>query len=93
MLVLDQMPHVSSRTNIHEAPQAFLVAQILKYYYGELKCKNDFHTCGQVKSYRISYICWDTGLACISVSVSSFSIKSDWWENFDRVFTMTYSKR
>ena len=49
MLVLNQMPHISSSTNIHEALQAFLVAQILKYYYCELKCKNDFHTtCGQV---------------------------------------------
>lgn len=49
MLVLDEMPHTSSGTNIHEALQAFLVAQICKYYYGELKYKNDFHTtCGQV---------------------------------------------
>lgn len=49
MLVLDEMPHTSSGTNIHDALQAFLVAQICKYYYGELKYKNDFHTtCGQV---------------------------------------------
>lgn len=39
MLGLDEMPHISSSTNIHEALQAFLVAQICKYYYGELNVR------------------------------------------------------
>lgn len=32
-------------------------------------------------------------LVCISVFVWSFSIKSDWQENFNSVFTITYSNR